>query len=60
MTKPIVHEFPIADTTHSAPLRRYATAVLTHMAETLRARPSLRPDEEATLRLIESELAERR
>jgi hypothetical protein len=50
----------MADTTHTAPLRRYATAVLTHMAETLRARPSLRPDEEATLRLIEGELAARR
>ncbi len=56
MTRPIVHELP----THPVPLRRYATAVLLHMAETLRARPLLRPDEQSTLRLVESELARRR
>jgi len=60
MTKPTVHEFPIADTTHPTPLHRYGADVLDRMEHMLRARPCLRDDERASLSLIERELAGRR
>ena len=60
MTTPIVHEFPIAGTTHPTPLDRYDAEVLDRMERMLRARPCLRPDEQASLSLIERELSDRR
>ncbi len=60
MTTPTVHEFPIADTTHPAPLHRYGAEVLDRMERMLRERPCLRDDERATLSLIERELRRRR
>lgn len=60
MTTPTVHEFPIAGTTHPAPLRRYSAEVLVRMQQSLRERPCPRDDERASLRLIERELDDRR
>jgi hypothetical protein len=60
MTTPTVNEFPIAGTTHPAPLRRYDAEVLVRMERTLRGRPCLRDDERASLSLIERELSDRR
>jgi hypothetical protein len=60
VTTPTVHEFPIAATTHPAPLHRYGADVLGRMEQMLRERPCLRDDERASLSLIGRELSRRR